>query len=74
MQIAKEGGSIAGDTRKTIEQRTGEPIITSKNAFELNKVVTDLIEGVAEEINDEKSNWMYVLRKLFPKEVLIWYT
>ena len=56
MQIAKEGGSIAGDTRKTIEQRTGEPIITSKNAFELNKVVTDLIEGVAEEINDEKSN------------------
>ncbi len=54
MQIAKEGGSIAGDTRKAIEQRTGEPVITSKNALELNKVVTDLIEGVAEEINDEK--------------------
>ncbi len=56
MQIAKEGGSIAGDTRKAIEQRTGEQIITSENALELNKVVTDLIEGVAEEINDEKSN------------------
>ena len=54
IQIAKEGGSIAGDTRKTIEQRTGEPIITSKNAFELNKVVTDLIEGVAEEVSEEK--------------------
>ena len=34
MQIAKEGGSIAGDTRKAIEQRTGEPVLMMKNKFE----------------------------------------
>ena len=49
MKIAREGGSIAGDTRKAIEKRTGNPVITSQNAAELNRVVTDLIEGIAEE-------------------------
>lgn len=28
---------------------TGKSVITSKNATELNQIVTDLIEGVAEE-------------------------
>ncbi|MBQ8210136.1 MAG: Bro-N domain-containing protein [Clostridia bacterium] len=49
IKIAREGGSIAGDTRKAIENRTGKPVITSQNAAELNRVVTDLIEGIAEE-------------------------
>ncbi|MEE0945003.1 MAG: Bro-N domain-containing protein [Clostridia bacterium] len=52
MKIAKRGGSVAGNARKEIEQETGDPVITSKNAAELNKVVTDLIEGIAEEIED----------------------
>ena len=30
--IAKEGGSIAGNTRKEIEDKTGESIISSKSA------------------------------------------
>lgn len=55
MKIAKRGGSVAGNARKEIEQETGDPIITSKNAAELNKVVTDLIEGIAEE-TDDKNN------------------
>ena len=41
-QIAKAGGSVAGDARKTIENRTGEPVITAKNAVDFAK----LIEGV----------------------------
>ena len=45
IKIAKRGGSVAGNARKEIEQETGDPVITSKNAVELNKVVTDLIEG-----------------------------
>ena len=53
MKIAKRGGSVAGNARKEIEQETGDPVITSKNAAELNKVVTDLIEGIAED-TDEK--------------------
>ena len=53
MKIAKRGGTVAGNARKEIEQETGDPVITSKNAFELNKVVTDLIEGIAEEIDED---------------------
>ena len=43
--IARQGGKIAGNTRKEIEQSTGKPVITSKKAAELNAVVTKLIEN-----------------------------
>ena len=48
-EIAKRGGKYAGNARKEIEADTGKPVITSKNATELNQIVTDLIEGIAEE-------------------------
>ena len=48
VKIAREGGTIAGDTRKAIESRTGESVITSKNATQLNRVITDLIEDIAD--------------------------
>jgi len=35
--IAKEGGTIAGDTRKAIEAKTGKKIVNSKNAKKLLK-------------------------------------
>ena len=53
IKIAKRGGAVAGNARKDIEQETSDPVITSKNAAELNKVVTDLIEGIAEEIEED---------------------
>ncbi len=49
IKIAREGGTIAGNTRKAIEKRTGDSVITSKNATELNQIVTDLIEGIADD-------------------------
>ena len=52
IKIAREGGTIAGDTRKAIEKRTGDSVITSKNATELNQVIIDLIEGVVDESNN----------------------
>ncbi len=51
--IAKRGGKVAQIARKALEEETGESVITSQNATELNKVVTDLIEGVAE-VKDEE--------------------
>ena len=48
-EIAKRGGKYAGNARKEIEADTGKSVITSQNATELNQVITDLIEGVAEE-------------------------
>ena len=53
VEVAKKGGNIAGDTRKAIEESTGKPVITSKNAVELNTVVTNLIEGIAEDADEE---------------------
>ncbi|MEA2091178.1 MAG: Bro-N domain-containing protein [Campylobacterota bacterium] len=35
--VAKEGGTIAGDTRKAIEEKTGKKIVNSKNAKKLLK-------------------------------------
>ncbi len=47
-EIAKRGGKYAGNARKEIEADTGKPVITSKNATELNQIVTDLIEDITE--------------------------
>ena len=52
--VAREGGGIAGNARKEIEARTGQPVITSRNAAKLNSVVTNLIEDMAERA--EKDN------------------
>ena len=43
-QVAQDGGSIAGDARKSIESRTGKPVITSKNAIDLGRLITDLVK------------------------------
>ncbi len=52
-EVAKSGGEIAGDARKSIEAQTGKPVITSDNAAKLNEVVTEMIEGVAGGDNDD---------------------
>jgi len=49
IEIARVGGKVAGDARKAVETQTGVPVITSKNAAQLNQVVTDMIEGGAAE-------------------------
>lgn len=46
--IARRGGSYAGQVRQDIEKDTGRPVITSQNAAQLNAVVVDMIESVAE--------------------------
>ncbi|SDI44044.1 BRO family, N-terminal domain [Pseudobutyrivibrio sp. 49] len=47
-KIARRGGAVAGNARKEIEAETGKPIITSKNATQLNDVVTGFINGVVD--------------------------
>ena len=53
MAVAREGGEAAGIARKAVEERTGVPVITSKNAAQLNQVVTDLLEGTVSDITEE---------------------
>ena len=42
--VAQDGGSIAGDVRKSIEARTGKPVITSKNAIDLGRLISDVVK------------------------------
>ena len=51
-KVSRQGGTIAGNARKEIEEATGEPVITSRNAKQLNAVVTGLIKDVASEEKD----------------------
>lgn len=50
-KIARRGGNYAGQVRQDIEKDTGRPVITSQNAAQLNAVVVDMIESVAETEN-----------------------
>ena len=49
--VANEGGAAAGEARAAVEKRTGKPVITSKNANELQNLVTGLIEDVGKHNN-----------------------
>ena len=46
--VARRGGSIAGEARKQIEKQTGRSAITGKGAAELNHVVTEMLETSAD--------------------------
>ena len=41
-KVAKRGGNIAGNARKEIEMETGKSVITSKNAIDFGKLITDV--------------------------------
>ncbi len=49
--IAKRGGKIAGIARAALEKETGNSVITSKNASELNAAVIEMIEAVTDKEN-----------------------
>ena len=50
--VAREGGEAAGIARKAVEARTGVPVITSKNAAQLNQVVASVLENSITETPD----------------------
>ena len=54
--IAKRGGRIAGNARKELEEETGAPVITEKNAAQLNSLVTGMIEAAADNEKDEEND------------------
>ena len=52
LEVAKAGGQVAGRTRKDIESQSNTPVISPKNAAQLNQIVTDLLEGAAADMNE----------------------
>lgn len=47
LAVAQRGGRVAGNARKELEREIGRPVISAENAKTM-KLVTDVIEGVAE--------------------------
>lgn len=52
LEVAKAGGQVAGRTRKDIESQSNTPVISPKNAAQLNQVVTDLLEGASADMSE----------------------
>ena len=52
-KVAKKGGGVAGNARKEIEKETGKPVITSKNAMDLSRLIEDVVK---EPINKAEAN------------------
>ena len=50
LEVAKAGGQVAGRTRKDIESQSNTPVISSKNAAQLNQVITNLLENATSDI------------------------
>jgi hypothetical protein len=44
-RIAQEGGSVAGEARRNIEQRSGRPVLTSKFALVFTRVLGAFLES-----------------------------
>ena len=55
-KVAKEGGGIAGNARKEIEQKTGKPVITSKNAVDLSRLIEDVVKEPLSKKQDDTDN------------------
>ena len=53
LAVAQRGGRVAGNARKELEREMGRPVISSENAKTM-KLITDVIEGVAELEEKEK--------------------
>ena len=54
--VARRGGAVAGNARRDLELQLGRPVITNKNAAQLNHVVTQMIEASANAVDDEESD------------------
>ena len=52
--VAIEGGEAAGEARMAVEKRTGKPVITNKNAAQLQDLVTGLIETINDKSDDQE--------------------
>lgn len=53
-KVAKRGGNVAKVAKETLEQETGEPVITSKNAIDLGRLISDVKILNGRNVNDDR--------------------
>lgn len=53
--VARKGGEVAGIARRALEERTGRPVVTSKNAMDFHQLLMEIIvDSAALPENPEK--------------------
>ena len=53
-EVARRGGAVAGNARKSIEADTGQPVITAKTAVDFTRIIE--LVGEINSNNDDKNN------------------
>ena len=53
-EVARRGGKVAGDARKSIEADTGQPVITSENSADFGRLIIDVIDGATDGEEENK--------------------
>ena len=53
-KVAKRGGNVAKVAKETLEQETGEPVITPKNAIDFGRLISDVIKELPPKEEDSK--------------------
>ena len=54
IEVAKRGGNVAKVAKDTLEQETGKPVITSKNAIDFSKLIGDVSEIVDKDEEEQQ--------------------
>lgn len=55
-KVAKRGGHVAKVAKETLEQETGEPVITPKNAIDFGRLISDVTKEIPKEEEDSKED------------------
>lgn len=55
-KVAKRGGNVAKVAKKTLEQETGEPVITPKNAIDFGRLISDVTKELFKKEEDSKED------------------
>ena len=45
-KVAKRGGNVAKVAKETLEQETGKPVITTKNAIDFGRLISDVTKEI----------------------------
>jgi len=67
--IAKQGGTIAGNTRKAIEEKTGKKVISKLNAKQLQRKLPNKISDETNKFGKKSSEIIKLPRKQMIKIV-----
>lgn len=54
--VARRGGQVAGIARQALEAETGKPVITSKNAVDFAKLISDVVKEIDESPKNDENN------------------